>query len=80
MTNLLRKAIGRLEQMSKEAQNTWASRILEGLASKDESRTIRIGRPYSSLSVLRDARLKGPRDASVTYEEELYGLGRDNDE
>jgi hypothetical protein len=29
---------------------------------------------------LRDAKLVGPEDASVTYEEKLYGLNTKNDD
>ncbi len=34
--------------------------------------------PYSALKILRDAHLPGPEDASVTYEEKLYGRSTDD--
>ena len=75
MTHLLQKAIKRLQRMPEEEQDEWASRILQGDLSDDASLERGAAVPYSSFQVLRKARLEGPRNASVTYEQDLYGLG-----
>jgi hypothetical protein len=36
--------------------------------------------PYSWLKVLRNAKLSGPEDASVTYEKKLFGQQSENGE
>ena len=79
MTKTAQKLLEELERLPKEEQEARASSYLEDLqrrhGGRDASQEEReeAVEPYSSFKVLREARLPGPSDASVTYERELYG-------
>ncbi len=67
-----KKLIEALEQLPEDEQEKRAASYLEDLQqhggeAKEESED-----PYSALKILRDAKLPGPADASVTYEKKLY--------
>ena len=77
MTDTARKLIGDLEDALErlpdgEQEERVASYLNDLQQRKQEERTEED--PYSALKILRDAKLPGPEDASVTYEEKLYGL------
>ena len=78
MTKTAQKLLEELERLPKEEQEARASSYLEDLQRRHRGRDASEEReaavePYSSFKVLREARLSGPSDASVTYERELYG-------
>jgi hypothetical protein len=62
-----------LEKLPEEEQEEYAASFLEDLRHRKQKEEKAEEDPYSALKILRDARLSGPEDASVTYEKELYG-------
>ena len=84
MTDTLKTAIDELQKHPEEVQESWGARILDALgattAEEDHAGGEREpAEPYSSLDVLLAAKLPGRPDASVTYEDELYGPRRDEE-
>ncbi|PSQ99580.1 MAG: hypothetical protein BRD48_03680 [Bacteroidetes bacterium QS_9_68_14] len=79
MTDTVQRLIDELEALPDEKQEEWAASYLEDLRRRGEKSNADED-PYSALKILRDARLDGPEDASVTYEEKLYGLTTEDDE
>jgi len=79
MTNTLKRAIEELQKHPADVQESWGARILAGLGITPQKphEGERGARPYSSLDVLLDAGLSGPKDASVTYEDVLSGIQGD---
>lgn len=62
-----------LEELSGEEQEEYAAFFLEDLRRRKQKKEGGEEDYYSALKILRDARLSGPEDASVTYETKLYG-------
>lgn len=62
-----------LEQLPEEEQEEFAASVLEELRQRREREEGSEEDPYSWLKILRDAKLSGPEDASVTCEQKLYG-------
>lgn len=81
MTKTLKIAVEELERRPEDVQERWGTLILEGLgispkrAGENGERTVV---PYSSLDVLMTTPVPGPPDASVSYEDELYGSEGDD--
>jgi hypothetical protein len=70
-----------LETLPDDEQEARAASYLDDLyRSKEAEEEETDEDPYSALKILRDAKLVGPEDASVTYEEKLYGLNTKNDD
>lgn len=70
MTHTAKKLMDELRRLPADVQEERASSYLEDLRQRRaEDRED----PYSALKILRDAKLAGPADASVTYEKKLYG-------
>lgn len=61
-----------LEKLSEEEQERCVASYLEDLRQRRESEDPQED-AYSALKILRDAKLTGSEDASVTYEKKLYG-------
>ena len=84
MTKTAQKLIEALERLPEQEQEERATSYLEDLLRRRRARDEPVAEeevePYSSFKVLRNARLPGPPDASVTYERELYGWTADLDD
>jgi len=63
--------IRRLNNILEEEQEELAASVLEKLRQRKEREGVSDEDPYSWLKILRDAKLAGPEDASVTYEKTL---------
>ena len=79
---LAKVVVEKVEEMQKGFSDT-LSRLSEDSLTADKDAPYEAGEkdkaaPYSSLDVLLNARLSGPADASVTYEELLYGIPKDD--
>jgi len=61
-----------LEELPDDEQEEYAASFLNDLRRRKQKGEGQED-PYSALKILRDARLSGPEDASVTYEKKLYG-------
>jgi len=79
MTKKAEKLIEELEKLSEEKQKELAASVLEELRQRKEREGVSEEDPYLWLKVLRNAKLSGPEDASVTYEQKLYGQHSGND-
>lgn len=77
MTDTAKRLIDELEReletLPEEEQERRVASFLEDLREGEATETEEQEDPYSALKVLRDAKLSGSTDASVTYEEDLYG-------
>ena len=71
MTKTAQKLIEELEKLPEEEQEELAASVLEELRQRKEREEVSEEDPYSWLKVLRNAKLSGPEDASVTYEQKL---------
>ena len=71
MTKTAQKLIEELEKLPEEEQEKLAASVLEALRQRKEREEVFEEDPYSWLKVLRNAKLSGPEDASVTYEQKL---------
>ena len=80
MTKSAQKLIAELERLPEEEQEELAASVLEELKQRREREKESEEDPYSWLKILRDAKLSGPEDASVTYEQKLYGPHSGNSE
>jgi hypothetical protein len=80
MTKKAQKLMAELEKLPEEEQEELAASALERLRQRKEREKVSEEDPYSWLKVLRDAKLSGPEDASVTYEQKLYGQHSGNGE
>lgn len=79
MTETAKKLIAELEELPEDKQEECAASYLEDLRTRKKQQAEGED-PYSALKILRNAKLSGPKDASVTYEEKLYGLNTEDDE
>lgn len=83
MTDSTRKLIDEfekeLEKLPEEEQERRVASYLEDLRQKGEAEQAQED-AYSALKILRDAKLIGSEDASVTYENELYGPHSESDQ
>lgn len=83
MTDSTRKLIDEfekeLEKLPEEEQERRVASYLEDLRQKAEAEQAQED-AYSALKILRDAKLIGSEDASVTYENELYGPHSESDQ
>lgn len=61
-----------LEELPEEEQVAHLVSYLQDIRCRKQKEKGRED-PYSALKILRDARLSGPEDASVTYEKKLCG-------
>lgn len=61
-----------LKQWPEDEQERIVSSYLEVLQKKETGENTADEDPYSALKVLRDAKLTGGEDASVTYENARY--------
>lgn len=68
-----------LEQWPEDEQERIVSSYLDDLREKATGEDTPNEDPYSALKVLRDAKLSGSEDASVTYEKRLYGAHSGSD-
>lgn len=80
MTKTAQKLIAELEKLPEEEQEELAASVLEELRQRKEREEASEEDPYSWLKIMRDAKLSGPEDASVTYEQKLYGPHSGNGE
>jgi hypothetical protein len=84
MTDTTRKLLDELKEelkkLPEEEQEELAASVLEELRQRREREKESEEDPYSWLKILRDAKLSGPEDASVTYEQKLYGPHSGNGE
>ena len=71
MTKKAQKLIAELKKLPEEEQEKLAASVLEALRQRKEREEVSEEDPYSWLKVLRNAKLSGPEDASVTYEQKL---------
>ena len=71
MTKTAQKLIAELKKLPEEEQEKLAASVLEALRQRKEREEVSEEDPYSWLKVLRNAKLSGPEDASVTYEQKL---------
>lgn len=62
-----------LDGLPEEEQEELAASLLVELGQRKEREEGSEEEPYSWLKIMRDAKLSGPEDASVTYEQKLYG-------
>jgi len=83
MTESTRKLINvfekELEKLPEEEQERRVASYLDDLRQNDETEQAQED-AYSALKILRDAKLSGSEDASVTYENELYGPHSETDQ
>lgn len=80
MTKTAQKLIEELEKLPEEEQEKLAASVLEELRQRREHEEVDEENSYSWLRILRDAKLSGPEDASITYEQKLYGPHSGNGE
>jgi hypothetical protein len=80
MTKSAQKLMVELKRLPEEEQEKLAASVLEELRQRREREKESEDDPYSWLKILRDATLSGPEDASVTYEQKLYGPHSGNSE
>ena len=80
MTKTAQKLIAELEKLPEDQQEELAVSVLKELRQRKEREEVFEEDPYSWLKVLRNAKLSGPEDASVTYEQKLYGQHSGNGE
>ena len=71
MTKTAQKLIEELEKLPEGEQEELAASVLEALRQRKEREEASEEDPYLWLKVLRNAKLSGPEDASVTYEQRL---------
>lgn len=76
MTQKLRSAIEALEKQPEATQDRMADTIFTELKQGGKGRG---DDPYAFLTVLEEAQLEGRPDESVSYEEKLYGLEKEDD-
>lgn len=83
MTESTRKLIDEFEEelkkLPEEEQERYVASYLEDLRQKGEPEQAQED-AYSALKILRDAKLTGSEDASVTYENKLYGPHGESDQ
>ena len=70
---LLSKLEAELEKLPEDEQEAWAAFHLEELQRQKAADEKPHRERYSFFRVLREAKRPGPKDASMTYEQELYG-------
>ena len=80
MTKTAQKLIAELEKLPEDQQEELAVSVLKELRQRKEREEVSEEDPYSWLKVLRNAKLSGPEDASVTYEKKLFGQQSENAE
>jgi hypothetical protein len=80
MTKKTKELIEEFEKLPEKEQKKFASSVLEKLRQRKEGGKASEEDPYSWLKILRDAKRSGPEDASVTYEQKLYGQHSGNGE
>jgi hypothetical protein len=80
MTKKTKELIEEFEKLPEEEQEEFAFSVFEKLRQRTEEEKTSEEDPYSWLKILREAKLSGPEDASVTYEQKLYGQHSGNDE
>ena len=73
MTKKAQKLIAELKKLPEEEQEKLAASVLEVLRQRKEREEVSEEDPYLWLKVLRNAKLSGPEDASVTYEKKEEG-------
>ena len=71
MTKTTQKLIAELEKLPKEEQEELAASVLKELRQRKGREEVSEEDPYLWLKVLRNAKLSGPEDASITYEQKL---------
>lgn len=74
MVSVVQKLAEELEKLPDEEQEKFAASVLEELRQRKEREEASEEDPYSWIKMLRDAKLSGPEDASVTYEKVLRDL------
>jgi len=80
MTKKTKELIEEFEKLPEEEQEEFAFSVFEKLRQRTEEEKTSEEDPYSWLKILREAKLSGPEDASVTYEQKLYGQHSGNGE
>jgi hypothetical protein len=69
-----------LEKLPEEEQERCVASYLKDLRREAATEEATQEDPYSALKILRDAKLSGSENASVTYEKELYGPHSESDQ